>query len=57
MVDRVGEVLTLGHDRFEADTSSLSPQWRPLAHGIFRLNDALLVEFDIERVLALAPAG
>lgn len=57
LVDRVGEVLTLGHDRFEADTSSLPPQWRPLAHGIFRLDDALLIELDIERVLALVPAG
>ena len=57
LVDRVGEVLTLDDDRFEADTSSLPVQWRALAHGIFRLDDALLVELDIERVLALDPVG
>jgi len=57
LVDRVGDVLTLGEERFEADTSSLPASWRPLAHGIFRLDEALLVELDIERVLALQPVG
>lgn len=57
LVDRVGDVLTLGEERFEADTSRLPAAWRPLAHGIFRLDDALLVELDVERVLALQPVG
>ena len=57
LVDRVGEVLTLGNGRFAADTSCLPPRWRPLAHGVFRLDDALLVELDVERLLALAPPG
>jgi len=57
LVDRVGEVLTLGEARFEADTGNLPAAWRPLAHGIFRLDEALLVELDIERVLALQPVG
>ena len=57
LVDRVGVVLTLGAERFEADGSSLPQHWRPLAHGLFRLDDALLVELDIERVLALQPVG
>lgn len=57
LVDRVGDVLTLGEDRFEADTSSLPTPWRPLARGIFRLDEALLIELDVERVLALQPVG
>ncbi len=57
LVDRVGDVLMLGNDRFEADTSNLPSRWRPLAHGIFRLDDALLVELDIERLLALEVVG
>jgi purine-binding chemotaxis protein CheW len=57
LVDRVGEVLTPGNDRFEADTGSLLARWRLLARGIFRLDDALLVEVDIERVLALEPTS
>lgn len=57
LVDRVGEVLTLSDDRFEAEGGNLPPRWRPLAHGIFRLDEALLVELDIAGVLALQPAG
>jgi purine-binding chemotaxis protein CheW len=57
LVDRVGEVLTLGEARFEADSGSLPAAWRPLAHGIFCLDEALLVELDIERVLDLQPVG
>jgi purine-binding chemotaxis protein CheW len=57
LVDRVGEVLALSEDRFEADSSSLPPHWRSLAHGIFRLDDAPLVELDVQRVLALASAS
>ncbi len=57
LVDRIGEVLTLGDDRFDADTACLPRHWRPLALGIYRLDEALLVELDIERVLALQPAA
>jgi purine-binding chemotaxis protein CheW len=55
LVDRIGEVLTLRGDRFEADLVSLPSHWRPLARGIFRLDAALLVELDVERVLAIEP--
>ena len=53
LVDQIGEVLTLGDDCFDADTACLPRHWRPLALGIHRLEEALLVELDIERVLAL----
>lgn len=52
LVDRIGEVLTLSGSRFEADLVSLPSHWRPLARGIFRLDAALLIELDVERILA-----
>lgn len=56
LVDRIGEVLTLGNEAFEVDVTSLPQHWRTLARGIYRLDDGLLVELDIERVLALPSA-
>lgn len=53
LVDRVGAVRALDGDRFEVETSGPPRQWRPLARGIARLDEALLVEIDVERVLAL----
>lgn len=57
LVDRVGDVLTLATGRFEADAGSLPPRWRGLAHGIFRLDDGLLIELDVDRILALQAAA
>lgn len=57
LVDHVGEVLALDCDRLEAETIGLPQQWRPLARGIVRLDEALLVELDVERTLALEAVG
>lgn len=57
LVDRVGDVLTLDDERYEANTSGLPPPWRPLARGIYRLPKGLVVELEIERLLALQPVN
>ncbi|MEZ5826524.1 MAG: chemotaxis protein CheW [Geminicoccaceae bacterium] len=51
LIDQVGEVLTPPADRFERDVVSLSPAWRDVATGIFRLDEQLLVLLDVGRVL------
>jgi purine-binding chemotaxis protein CheW len=53
LIDQVGEVLEAPLDRYEADTSALSPDWRELAAGVFRLDKQLLVLLDVGRVLQI----
>ena len=50
LIDQVGEVLSPPADRFERDVVALSPAWREVASGIYRLDDQLLVQLDIGRV-------
>ena len=57
LIDQVGEVLQAPLDRFEADTSALSPAWRELAAGVFRLEKQLLVLLDVGRVLQIGGIG
>lgn len=51
LIDQVGEVLRIAADRFERDPVGLRPGWRDVAVGIYRLDDALLVELDVGRIL------
>jgi purine-binding chemotaxis protein CheW len=53
LIDQVGEVLEAPLDRYEADTTALSPGWRELACGVFRLDKQLLVLLDVGRVLQI----
>jgi len=57
LIDQVGEVLEAPLDRFEADTGALSPAWRELASGVFRLDRRLLVLLDVGRVLQIGGIG
>lgn len=57
LVDSVGDILTLPDSGFERDPASLPPTWRSLASGVHRLEQALLVELDIARVLDLKAAA
>lgn len=50
LIDQVGEVLSPPSDRFERDVVALTPAWREVAYGIFRLDDRLLVQLDVGRV-------
>jgi purine-binding chemotaxis protein CheW len=56
VVDAVGEVLQGEDAAFEANPSTLDPEWRDLSNGIYRLDDALLVLLDIARTLGLRAA-
>ena len=56
-VDRVGEVLSLTSENFEANPPTLDPSWREIASGIYRLKDELLVVIDVARLLRLGAAA
>ena len=56
LVDMVGDVLSLTDDLFEDNPRHLDPQWQSLTHGIYRLNDALMVVLDVHELLNLKPA-
>lgn len=53
IVDQVGEVMQLDPNDREANPPTLSPAWRALSLGVFRLSGGLLVVLDVPAVLAL----
>lgn len=54
IIDQVGEVLEPPLDRFETDLVPLTPAWRDLARGVYRLEDHLLVLLDVAKILGFA---
>ena len=57
LVDDVGDVLWLGGDTFEATPVTLSPCWRSVCSGLYRLETELLLVLDIEKVLTLSASA
>ena len=51
VIDRVGEVLRLSYEDFEANPANLDPRWRQFTAGVYRLEERLLIVLDIERML------
>ena len=51
IIDQVGEVLEPPLERFETDLVPLTPAWRDLARGVYRLDDHLLVLLDVAKIL------
>lgn len=49
--DTVGDVLSLDLKDFESNPSTLDPQFRSVADGIYRLQDRLLVVLDVPKML------
>jgi purine-binding chemotaxis protein CheW len=50
MVDTVGDVLALSDDEYEANPITLDPVWREIADGLYRLEEGLLIVFDVSRL-------
>jgi purine-binding chemotaxis protein CheW len=57
LVDEVGDVLWLGDEHYEAAPVTLSPHWRAMCQGLFRLEDQLMLVLDVDRVLKIGPAA
>ena len=55
MVDDVGDVLWLPPSAFEPPPPTLSPAWRDLCDGLYRLENSLMLVLGTEAVLTLTP--
>lgn len=53
LVDKIGDVISLSKDLYEKNPGTLDPTWREFANGVFRLEEALMVVLDIDRLLDL----
>jgi purine-binding chemotaxis protein CheW len=51
VIDQVGEVLSLPPEEFERNPGTLSPQWREVSAGIYRLEGQLMIVLDVDRLL------
>ncbi len=51
IIDTVGEVLSLPASASEGIPATLDELWRSVTSGIYQLDDQLMVELDIDRVL------
>jgi len=51
LVDSVGDVIGISKNSFEGNPSTLDPVWRDFASGVYRLDTALMVVLDVERLL------
>ncbi|MEJ0047213.1 MAG: chemotaxis protein CheW [Rhodospirillales bacterium] len=53
LVDQVSEVLTLRRAAMEANPPTLPRIWAEHSHGIYRLEQRLMVVLDVERLLQI----
>ena len=51
LVDDIGDVISVPKDRFDKNLNTLDPSWRDFSSGVCRLDDGLMVVFDVERLL------
>ena len=54
-VDDVGDVLWLATAEQEPAPITLSPEWRAVCDGLYRLEGELMLVLNVERFLTLAP--
>lgn len=50
MVDTVGDVLALPDDDYEPNPITLDQKWREIADGLYRLEEGLMIVFDVSRL-------
>jgi purine-binding chemotaxis protein CheW len=53
LVDRVGEVVEVDDDAFEAPPETLRGAAREMIRGAYKLPDALLLVLNVDRVLSV----
>lgn len=51
LVDSVGDVISLSHELYEANPSTLDQSWMEFAEGVFRLEGRLMVVLNTEHLL------
>jgi purine-binding chemotaxis protein CheW len=50
-IDEIGDVMGLHERDYERNPATLAPLWRSVSAGIYRLENKLLVVFDIPKLL------
>lgn len=53
LIDAVGEVMEVPDDRYEKNPATVDPLWRDFSEGIYRLENQLLIVFNVEKLLEL----
>lgn len=53
LVDRIGDVHTVNHDRFDSPPETLSGPTRQLIRGVHQLDQQLILVLDVERTLQM----
>lgn len=56
LVDRIGDVVAVDPDTFEAPPTTVSPETRKLVRGVFKLGDGLLHVLDTAAALDIPAA-
>jgi purine-binding chemotaxis protein CheW len=54
IVDGLGDVVAVDEDRFEPPPETLRSESRHLIKGAYKLDDALLLDLDLDETLALS---
>ncbi len=54
LVDTIGDVISVSEDWLGSNPSTLDPVWREFAVGVYRLEGALMVVLDLEKVLEIS---
>ncbi len=57
LVDDVGDVLWLPQSMHEAPPATLTPEWRRMCSGLYRMEEGLLLVLKVADVLVLDPAA
>ncbi len=51
IIDEIGDVMSLKDEHYEKTPGTLSPQWRDLALGVYRLDGELLIVLDVPKFI------
>lgn len=54
LVDRIGDVVDVDTDMFEAPPDTLNRPMRDLIRGAYKLQDRLLLALDVDRAISIA---
>jgi purine-binding chemotaxis protein CheW len=53
VIDEIGDVLDLPLSKFEKNPENLSPIWKDVSQGVFKLKSLLLLILDVENLLKI----
>ena len=51
IIDKVGDVLKINKNTYEATPATLDPRWRDISAGIHQLENELLIILDIDKLI------